>query len=67
LDILKGSNLFLTPIQALLGIALGFFFTQRRGKAANPQRPAGKQPSAVKTGKERKKDQASGKTNAEGE
>jgi hypothetical protein len=46
LDIFKGSNLFLTPIQGLLGIALGFFFTQRRGKAASPQRPAGKQPPA---------------------
>lgn len=42
LDILKGSNLFLTPIQGLLGIALGFFFTQRRGRARNPQPPAGK-------------------------
>ncbi len=37
LDIFKGSNLFLTPIQGLLGIALGFFFTQRRGRARNPQ------------------------------
>jgi hypothetical protein len=61
LDIFKGSNLFLTPIQGLLGIALGFFFTQRRGKAANPQRPA------AKTGKELKKDQASSKSKKEGE
>jgi hypothetical protein len=67
LDIFKGSNLFLTPIQGLLGIALGFFFTQRRGKAASPRSPAGKQPPAAKTGKERKKDQASSKSKAEGE
>jgi hypothetical protein len=69
LDIFKGSNLFLTPIQGLLGIALGFFFTQRRGRARNPQPPAEKQPPAGKNGiqKKRKKDQASSKSNAEGE
>jgi hypothetical protein len=63
LDIFKGSNLFLTPIQGLLGIALGFFFTQRRGKARNPQPPAGK--SGIQN--KRKKDQASSKSNAERE
>jgi len=42
LDILKGSNLFLTPIQGLLGIALGVFFTQRRGRAVTPQATGGR-------------------------
>jgi hypothetical protein len=57
LDIFKGSNLFLTPIQGLLGIALGFFFTQRRGRARNPQAPAGK----TETQKARKKAAESGR------
>jgi hypothetical protein len=32
LDILKGSNLFLTPVQGLLGIALGFFLHTTKGE-----------------------------------
>jgi hypothetical protein len=56
LDIFKGSNLFLTPIQGLLGIGLGFFFTQRRGKAAKPQ-GLGK-PAIQKEGKKGKETSA---------
>jgi hypothetical protein len=52
LDILKSSNLFLTPIQGLLGIALGFFFTQRRGRAASPQPREGKTGSELARKKE---------------
>jgi hypothetical protein len=35
LDILKTSNLWLTPIQGLIGIAMGVFFTQRRRSASS--------------------------------